>query len=444
MSIQLILDSGLSALTNAISLLVQRVNQSLPDFKLNNFQQWYDLNKSENVIHAHMQSLEWLYGSVYRKHSCHYFILYNFDVNKSELNPKHKESLSEFFNEVFIDQLLKQENRYPREFEKYTSPFAVRASVNQKIDLLNDQPWMPISIGSRESQIRLSILNNYYEMNAQRKWWAGRNIAFPDPLLKVSVNPNINTSPFHVQNLLYWRTPSKGRFSPFIGRASETGSDNINDPLSIARSNNVANFIKQLAGEVGEEIFLKSEGVGSKKPIILTTENLSEAAENRSVQFAFYQEHDYLHLLTPDELKSSYKENVERENENIKLLVVYGENLLKELEESARNNTPKPVFRDIIPNPLQITDNLVRLDLEFSLGMHSVLFAKTYDGDFSTLNDPAHRSLPNTPPLRQGTYDDKHLNYLPIPQIISRGKISDINVPADFRLPLSPKFRIAY
>src|SRR5690606_38936252 len=109
------------------------------------FRQWEDFNQAGQVQHLHLQHLEWLYGSVYRKHTRHVLLLYNFDVAQSELKGAHRSALEAFTLAVLFPHylnVLRGRQGFARYFETYEQPFAVNVSLAQKRSLLLSQPWV--------------------------------------------------------------------------------------------------------------------------------------------------------------------------------------------------------------------------------------------------------------------------------------------------------------
>ncbi|MCC8358364.1 OmpA family protein [Salinimicrobium sediminilitoris] len=430
--------------------LLQRLKDRLKDKKNKNFVQDFDLSQNGKVIHAHIYYIEWLYGAVYRKKTEHYFLLYDFEVQKSELKQAHKDALSEFFSEIFLDELIKNSKLDTRDFEHYQRPFIPNIEKGKKEALLISQLWGPESFASntRENVIRLQLLERFKSRNGSNSWWESNQIAITDPAnlieLETDVVPDEAYPPFKISNLLYWRKSPElsENFSKFVGRASETGTNSINSPLSLQRAQNVIDFLNGQFTSLqdyieGESLGLSAIGRGSEDPIILS-EDMLEISENRSVQFSFFQEHDYIHLLTSDELKSTYKDEVRNVNTNLKNQVTYMENYLA---------NPNQTFNLPAPTQGTLMDNLRKADLVFSFGMVSIDFAKRYKGDFrNLLNQTEIPNIPEGINLKNHKVNDPEGRggtppILPMAEMLLRGEFSTRNSDV-FKNPLSPQTRL--
>ncbi|HRE51635.1 MAG TPA: hypothetical protein PK339_09445 [Flavitalea sp.] len=429
--------------------VIATLKQKLKDKKNVYFVEHLNFSITGKVVHAHIYYLEWLYGSVYRKKTEHYFLLFDFDVGKHELKEEHKHALSDFFNEVYLDELLKHSALDAREFEKYKSPFIANIKESKKERLLNTQLWGPADYAGRDNLIRYQLLNSF-KSRGESDWWQANNIVFPDPqgLFDPGGDGNADPQypPFAISDLLFWRRSPQSieNFSRFIGRASETGNNSINDPLSQARADVVVGYLNELSAELSNymdntRLELKSIGAGSRQPIILNDREL-EIAENRSVQFSFYQEHDYVHLLSPETLKDQYRANVNGVNADLTEKIDYLESYL---------SNPDQPFQLPGLNQEAVLRSTIFEDVRFSLGMSSIFFAKAFEGDFRDLNGDA--GIPNNPAgigLSNQSADPGFGNrsvvyQLPITDMISRGAYSTRNSDV-FRMPLSPRFRLEF
>ena len=444
------INKGYTISDNGFRDMLKMLIGKLKDKRNKNFIQDFNFSKNGKVIHAHIYFLEWLYGAVYRKRVQHFFLLYDFEVQKHELRSEHKEALTDFFEQIFLDELIKNSNLDAREFENYKNPFITNIKKDKKEMLIDTQLWGPENFASatRENEVRIQLLKSFKASGNATTWWENNNIAFPDVQNQTDLTQDGNHPhypPFKVSDLLYWRQ-SPGvteNFSTFIGRSSETGTDSINDPLSVKRAQSVIDFLNEKLGELNDyvenaNLGLNAIGSGSDDPIILD-ENELEISENRSVQFSFFQAHDYVHLLTPEQLKSQYRTTVHNINEDLKEKIVYMENYML---------NPQPPFNLPGINQGSLMEGLKYWDQKYSLGMNSIFFVKQFDGDFQNLNNNPH--IPDTPTginlsHHQISSPEGHSvsNVLPMVDIISRGEFSTRNT-AKFKMPLSPDKRMDY
>ncbi|WP_109301758.1 hypothetical protein [Aquimarina sp. AU474] len=369
--------------------LLTALKSKLGKAKLKNTIQWVDFNVNGNVIHAQIQYLEWLYGSVYRKHIYHYFLVYNFGVNKSDLNNDHQKSLKSFVKKVKLDELLRTAEVIPREFEEFEDPFAANIKDSLKEKLIKEQPWVAKTSASREDIVRGMMLDTVLDKTSSKPWWKNDSICFPDIKSSITIDDknssgnDIHYKAFKMKHLMFWRTAPgvSGVFSTFTGRASETGTDNINDPLSIKRAKSVTDFLgNEIKKYTGLNGVLLTHGVGSRNPILFSSSDLKiknkEINENRSVQFTYYQAHDYVCLKTENELKKQYAAAIKGVNTLLEKNIAYCE---------AHVSSPKPSFQ--IPHKFNVIESgIISSDLKYTLGVKAIEFVQTFNGDFSDLS----------------------------------------------------------
>lgn len=381
------LDKLHSTSVNQLYRLLSKLKLNSNESRLRHKKQHLDLSVDDHVIHAHLQHLEWQYGSIYRKYETHYFLFYNFNVNSSDLKTQHKDALKDFMHKIFIPQAEKISGNIDRNFEYFIYPYCFNLNDTTRQNIVGKQAWMPKSNASRKDVI-LDNIKDEYITDSTKPWWKNDGIGLADTTntVKENVDNTFGTNGVHnnynafpIDQMLYYEIPknSNNGFTAFTGHASDTGTTKINDPLSKNRANAITDEINTIFNAFyNQSLNLKISGTGSSNPILRVPGEL-ETAENRSVQFNFNMVTDYIAIESTSRVNNIYNEVINEADSMLKNNITY-------LEEHINNN--KSPFN--LPHTYKtIESGIVNNDVVHALKNQCLLVAKNYKASFKALGN---------------------------------------------------------
>lgn len=438
------------------------------------FVQWLDFSQQGHVYHLHVQYLEWLYGSVYRKHTRHILLLYNFDVNGTGLKPQHKDALDYFTALVVRPHFIngtRGRAKFTRHFEDYANPFAVNVSAAQKHSLILAQPWA--GTVSRDDALKYQETERYVDGRDLRAPYDEYDIFFPqiDPattLQELSASEaaqfvdggigNSNNSvymPFAIDKLLMLGPAPNTDAYPFQmikGHASATGPEEQNDTLSEQRAEAVASWLHTRLSEecaefdhINPDLRANVSAEGSEDPI---WDAPGEVDENRSVQIVFETAYDGIDLMDSEQLREQCEESIKGLDTLLKESLTTGKRWL----QASRNNqayTPNDFWEDG-KSKGRLNRSMRLSDQRVALANSLLKFCRSYQGDFKTLKQDSGGTagLPAWGQVSDAFKYDLHITdqnvtqpMLPIPFILQHGSYERRKGP-DFHLPVSTEDRV--
>ena len=297
---------------NQLSNFSSGLKKALRGYKLRGFTQWHDFSQSD-VLHLHIDALEWLGGAQYRKHTYHYFLLYNFATNDTALTATHKKALDGLMEDVIKPFWAASNESTPlRYFEYYQSPYFINLKSSKKDQILGEQFTRHVtSNASRNDLLTENIRDAVVASASSQSWWRKNAISFANTT--GSWNPKSNglranhVYPcFEINKLLHItpRADISGNFSTIVGGASALGNEPKNQTLSEGRASAVQQYLDSDPLKFGFKTITTS-GTGSQQLIVPSPTN-QNADENRNAQFVYYQASDYVEIEEKTRITSQY------------------------------------------------------------------------------------------------------------------------------------------
>jgi len=306
---------------------------------------------NSHTFHARITFLKWLYGSVYRKQTFHYFYLHDFDVNESTLQEEHASALDNFFGQVVSSDLMHKVEKV-RRYEILQTPFVMNLNADSKLAQIRTQNWnLDYDPDDIDSLYAHALLLNFETSNTPSATWTDARIGVPYTNVEMDLNNASNSilpdaPSFTINKLMRIETQTNIplSFSACEGRASATGDTTNNNQLSFNRASKVQAYLDQKIRENAPTSSAPDANIsvqavishGANMPI-LTVDGSAEIAANRSVEFTYVSEFDYIDVFSFTDIENRYTQGIASVKSSLEARLVAAEKAV---------DTPPHVFAD--------------------------------------------------------------------------------------------------